>query len=373
MSKIIGIPLGWVMFGIYAVFKNYGIAIMLFTLLTKVLMFPTSYKQQLGSARMQSLNPKLKQLKQQYAKNPQKLQEEQAKLYQQEGINPMASCLPMIVQMIFLYGVYYVVYAPLSHILRFSSDIITKASEIITSANLPTDKYFSSRPELTIMKYVKTKPELFSDKAFSDVDFVGKITDFKETFLGINLGAIPTIHPDDGWTAAAIGLVLVPIMSGVIQLIFTLYSQYKSKKMNPEMNMGAMNIVMFIMPLFSVWLAFNVPAGVGMYWIFSSLFSLIQSIGLYAYFTPERVAVIHEKEKEKKSKKPGLMAKMLEQQQALMEQQGMSVRKDYSKETEGMSRKEMQEYNRKLINEARKRMAEKYGDDYTEEPDDTEN
>ena len=135
--------------------------------------------------------------------------------------------------------------------------------------------------------------------------------------------------------------------------------------------MGAMNIVMFIMPLFSVWLAFTVPAGVGFYWIWSTVFAFVQSAVLYAYFTPERLKVIAEKDKEKKkNKKPGFMQKMMDQQAAMLAQQEEAKkagRHDYSAETEGMSKSEKQIYNRQLINEARKRMAEKYGDEYKED------
>ena len=103
IGELLGIPLGWVMYWIYEIVNNYGLSIIIFTLLSKLIMLPASYKQQLGTVRMQSLNPKLRQLKKQYANNPQKMQEEQQKLYQQEGVNPMGSCLPLIVTMIILY------------------------------------------------------------------------------------------------------------------------------------------------------------------------------------------------------------------------------------------------------------------------------
>ncbi|MGN1481583.1 YidC/Oxa1 family membrane protein insertase, partial [Porcipelethomonas sp.] len=158
-------------------------------------------------------------------------------------------------------------------------------------------------------------------------------------------------------------------------LLFSLYSQYKSKQMNPDMpNSGAMKIIMLVMPLFSVWLAFSVPAGVGFYWIWSSVFSFLQSFLLYAYFSPKRVEAINVKLKEKsKNKKPGLMQRMMDQQTELMKQQEQAKkggRPDYNAATEGMSKSERSQYNRQLINEARKRMAEKYGDEYTEENDD---
>ena len=216
-------------------------------------MLPASYKQQLGTVRMQSLNPKLRQLKKQYANNPQKMQEEQQKLYQQEGVNPMGSCLPLIVTMIILYGILDVVYRPLSHILRISSDVIEKAKTIIVDNDL-ADKYFKTRPELTILRQVKDDPGLFSSLGN---EFVEKVSAFKNTFMGVDLGSIPTIRPET-WNSAAIALIMIPIVSGLVQLAFTIYSQYKTRKMNPDMGSaagaGCMNVMLYGMPLFSVWL-----------------------------------------------------------------------------------------------------------------------
>ena len=99
--------------------------------------------------------------------------------------------------------------------------------------------------------------------------------------------------------------------------------------------------MMFIMPVFSVWLAFSVPAGVGFYWIWSSVFSFLQSFLLYAYFSPKRIEAINVKLKEKnKNKKPGLMQRMMDQQAEMLKQQEQAKkggRADYNAETEGMS------------------------------------
>lgn len=368
IGELLGIPLGWIMYWIYEFVGNYGISIILFTLLAKLIMLPVSYKQQLGTVRQQALSPKLNKLRKQYANNPQKLQEEQQKLYNEEGVSQFGGCLPMIVTLVILYGVLDVVYRPLSHILRISSDVLEKAKTIITDNDL-ADKYFKTRPELTILSRVKENPDLFSSLGN---DFVEKVSSFKNTFMGVDLGAIPTIHPDT-WNKSAIALIMIPIASGLVQLLYTIYSQYKSRKMNPEMakmqGAGCMNVMLFGMPLFSVWLAFTVPAGVGFYWIWSAVFSFLQTFFLYMYFTPKRVEAINAKIKEKnKGKKPGFMQRMMEQQNELMKAQGgTGTRPDYDADTEGMSRAEKQNYNRQLINEARKRMAEKYGEEYKED------
>ena len=105
LYDIIGVPFGYLMRLIYSICNNYAVAIILFTVITKILLLPVNYKTQKGAARMQLLNPKLEKLKKSFANNPQRLQEEQQKLYQQEGVNPMGSCLPAFIQMFLLFGV----------------------------------------------------------------------------------------------------------------------------------------------------------------------------------------------------------------------------------------------------------------------------
>lgn len=374
MSAIIGTPLGWIMYGIYELVQNYGVAIILFTLVTKIIMLPLSYKQQLGSIRTQFLNPKLRQLRKQYSNNPEKLQMEQQKLYQEEGVNPMGSCLPMIVSLILLYGVFDVVYKPLTHILRFKDGVIEKIQTALLKLELVTEKGLEVRPELKILEKVKVEEnaQLLIEEGI-DPQVIEEIQGFNNSFLGIDLGDIPSFSPDK-WDKTAIMLIMIPILSGLIQLLYTLYSQHRTKKLNPDMEKmqgsGCMNIMLYGMPIFSVYLAATYPAGVGFYWTCSSVFAFLQSFLLYQWFTPKRVEAINAKIKEKnKGKKPTMMQRMLEQQNQLNQQSGGS-RPNYNADTEGMSRAEKQNYNRKLINEARKRMAEKYGEEYNENDND---
>lgn len=85
---IIATPLGWIMKGCYFVCKNYGIALLLFTILTRLIVFPLNVKQQKSMARMTMLQPELEKIKKKYAKNQQKMQEEQMNLYAKAGVNP---------------------------------------------------------------------------------------------------------------------------------------------------------------------------------------------------------------------------------------------------------------------------------------------
>ena len=193
--------------------------------------------------------------------------------------------------------------------------------------------------------------------------------------MGIDLGATPQFKPDI-WNKTAVLLFLIPIVAGVSQLVMTLITQRIQKKNTPDMpSMGAMSVLLYVMPVFSVWFAFKVPFGVGFYWIISTVVAIIQAIALDAYFTPERVEIVSAIEKEKaKKRKPGLMQKMLEQQELMNQQnngsQGSaSNRVNYSDETEGLSRSELNAYNRELLKDARRRMAEKYGDELSDDKD----
>lgn len=368
---LLGKPFGYLMWGIYTIVKNYGISIILFTIVTRIIMFPMNFKQQKNVVRSRSLAPKMAAIKKAYANNPQRIQEEQMKLQQQEGINPMASCLPMLIQFLFLFGVLDVVYKPLSHILRISSDTIDNAKEIITKVVPDMFTKNDLREELKIISYLKENTGEFSGLQ----GLVDKISGFNSTFMGIDLGETPQFKPDV-WNKTAVLLFLIPIIAGVSQLVMTVISQRIQKKNTPDMpSMGAMNILLYVMPIFSIWFAFQVPSGVGFYWIISTLVGIVQTIALDAYFTPERIEIVAAKEKEKAKKKPsGFMQRMLEQQEALNQQNGggqsrASNRANYSDETEGLSRSELNAYNRELLKDARRRMAEKYGDEISDDKD----
>ncbi len=377
---LVGTPLGFVMKWIYDFVGNYGVAIILFTLITKLIVFPIYYKQQKNTAHMQLINPKIAKLREKYKNNPDKLSMEQMKLYQEENINPYASCLPMIISLIILWGVLGVVYEPMTHILKYDNTTITAAREIAAEYNenlaLNIEKGRNDmREQLIIMEEIVKHEDEFTEKMESvDPEFVPTVSEFADTFniLGVDLNLTPQ------WSDITknFPLFMIPLLSGIVQLAMTIYMQWNQKKRNPDMpNMGAMNIMLYGMPIFSVWLAFTVPAGVGFYWVCSSVFSFIQSIGLNLWFNEKRIEKIGEAERKKaasKTRRPTMMQKLMEQQEELMRQQQgtaggtktASNRVRYSDDDEvKLSRKESEEFNTAIIREARRRMAEKYGED----------
>ncbi|MBP1549324.1 MAG: YidC/Oxa1 family membrane protein insertase [Oscillospiraceae bacterium] len=386
MSEIIGYPLGWVMWLMYQITENYAWSIVIFTLIIKIILFPLSVKQQKSSAAMAAFQPKLEKLKKQYANNQQKLQEEQMKLYSEEGINPMASCLPLFIQLPILYGVFDVVYRPITHIIRASKDVIESAKVIakglMENAGVTDFANFNQRPEIYIVKEVQKNPDAFA--SLNNPEFVEEVSNFNNKLFGIvDLGDIPTLKPEV-WNAAAIILILIPVMSGLIQMIMTVYSQIRSKRLNPDApSMAGMNIMLYIMPIFSVWIAFSFPAGIGFYWTMSSLFSFIQSIILYNVYTPEYVAKLVEKDKEKRKhkKRPNMMERYQQMMEEQMGQQNgtpsnnkkIATAKSSDDEESGevkLSRAKQKEYEKMIIREARRRQAEKYGEEFIDDDED---
>ncbi len=247
---------------IYQLVNNYGVAIVLFTIITKILLFPISYKQQKNTLRMQLIQPKLKKLQAKYKDKPQELQQAQMQLYQEEHVNPMSSCLPMFLQFFLLFGVLDVVYKPLTHILHYSKSVISRVVEISTGilGDSVAKQYTGLRQETGCLKGVSGQPVRFLQCGY--VRYLQSIG-LHGTFYRIwcKSRGNPTWHPEV-WNTSAVILFCIPLLSGILQLIMTIYMQIMQKKRGtaPEQNMGCMNVMLYVMPLFSVWFAFQVSA-----------------------------------------------------------------------------------------------------------------
>ncbi len=346
LTNLIGIPLGWIMWLLYSVIQNYGIVLIIFTVLVKALMFPLSVKQQKATAKMSVFQPKIQEIQKKYEKNKEKQQEELMKLYETHGYNPMSGCLPMLLPLIILFGLIDVIYRPLTHILHISSDAITKATEILSQNGITS----TGRPELDILSNI-TKFD-FSELG---ADVVSKIQNFDYSLFGIDLSVVPTW----AWN----WFLLIPILSGVTAFLVSMVSM----RMNPAANqqasgMGAMKIMMYVMPLFSVWIAFSVPVGVGFYWILSNVLSGVQSVILYKLYSPEK----YKKEFEEKMQAEAEKKKLERAQRKKIKTADSAEPLDPETEKMLLSEKER---NRKRLAEARKRDAEKYGEEYVEVTD----
>lgn len=429
--SIIAIPFGWLMKLCYMLVKNYGFALILFTFITKLIMFPLQIKQQKMSAKTAKLNPKLQKLKQKYGNNKEKYNEELTKLYAEEGVSMTGGCLPLVINFVLLFAMIEIIYAPFTYVTSLSKDKVNDAKALVsnmmtvsydikdgdkdsnTYAELKDrngdvygyitsdehkgdfknsnkldkdelkeiieifdthpglDEYFSDTTKVT--QNLQNRPELLIFRIvedgkgdFLDSEVVEVAEDFNYEMFGVFLGDYPS------WKSV---LVLIPVLSLVLQLLVTFVSQHYTKKNNINTNqpgMGGMTVMLYVLPLFSFWIAFNFPAGIGLYWIAQSLFSLIQVIVVNKVYTPEYIDKLNEKDAEKRKKKgkKSFMERALETQQ--LQSNGGAPEKNsddefLTEEEKKLSKAELKELQRKRLNEARKRMAEKYGDEYKED------
>lgn len=345
IMSIVGYPLGYIMWAIYKVVPVYAVALILFTLITKLAMIPLSIKQQKSMAQQAMIQPKMAEIQKKYANNKQKQSEELNKLYSENNVSMTAGCLPLLIQFPILFGLIDVIYKPMTHILHFSKELIASIEAV--SQTLATSSTVGSyASEITAFNTVKLNPQAFISGGIS-ADVVETITNFNMSLGPFNLAETPTL----GWNL----LVIIPILSGLTALATSLLSMAA----NPQnAGGGTTKIMMLMMPLMSLWFTFKVPAGVGFYWILSNVFAAIQSAILNKYYNPKEMAAAAEAEMT--AKKEAERAARIEAKR-LAKERGENPDAD-----EALSQKEIA---RRKLAEARKRNAEKYGDEYVEVTD----
>lgn len=274
-----GSILGYLLWALYYVFQNYGVAIIFFTIITKLLMFPLTLKQQKSMASQSKLSVKQKELQAKYGSNRQKYNEELQKLYEKEGVNPSAGCLTSLLPFPIMLGIFYSVVYPLSNTLHIASESITVAKEFI--GKIPGMIATSAYPELEIIKNFQGIREYLNINA-ADMD---KIDFFSNGFSFLGLDLMSTPQGSDFMSF----LWLIPVLSLVSSFAQQLYMQRNSKKMGQPQQQGCMKVMMYVFPLISVYWAFIMPAAVGFYWVISSLVGFGQTLINNKFFSVHHV------------------------------------------------------------------------------------
>lgn len=343
IMTVFGYPFGWLMYGLYHLVSSYGLALVLFTLIVKALLFPLGLKQQKSSVKMQIIQPKMQEIQAKYKNNQAKMNEELQALYAKENYNPMSGCGTLLIQFPVIFGLLDVVYKPLTHLLRFSKETIAALTEVASGLGVAVVGY---APQINIYQSVMQNSAAYSGVG---ADVIEKIQSLNMNFLGLNLAGTPNLPWQGGWN----WLVLVPILSGVTALLSSVISMRNSPNMGQA---GAsMKMMMYLMPLMSLWFTFLVPVGVGIYWTLSNVFGCIQAIILNKIYNPKEVAEklqAEAKERAERERQERIEAKK-RAKEAL--KNGKTV-----EDTSFLSDKEK-------IKEARRRYAEKYGDEYIDD------
>ena len=282
----IALPLGYVMEFIYNFVENYGVALILFTISIKVLMFPLAVKQQKSTARMSAYQPMIAEITKKYGKDKVKQQEEMTRLQQEHGFSPLAGCLPMLLNVLVMFGIIEVVYKPLNHIMHISSDVIVKLEAVAIKLGLPMGNMRDAQSSL--ISAIQTNPDAFATAASPEI--ISQIESFNFMFFGIDLSAVPQI----GFNLT----VIIPILSVVTMVLSQIVMQ---KAMGTEMT-GAMKYMPWITSAMFAYFGFTVPGGFSLYYTISNVAMTVQSIIVRKIYDPVKIkAQIMEDIKAKKA------------------------------------------------------------------------
>ena len=347
---IVGWPLGWIMWACYKVVPVYAVALVLFTLIMRVLLVPFSIKQQKSMVKMQMFRPRMEELQKKYGNNKERLNEEMMKLYQEENYNPMSGCLPMLIQFPILFGLIDVIYKPMSHILRIGQEVLSQAYTIAAPILDVAPEMLSKdmTAQLKVMGAVQQNPQAFASLG----DFVDKVNSINLTIGPIDLTQTPTFALN--W------LLLIPILSGLTSLALSMFTmkQTAASAGDSAQAAGMTRGMILMMPLMSAYFGFMFPAGVGIYWIISNLLMAIQTFLLNKFMNPVKLA--EQAKLEYEAKREQQRKEKIEAKKRARENGELDIDK-------ALSQKEI---NRMKLAAARKRDAEKYGDIYKEVTDD---
>lgn len=274
--------------------NQYFLAIVIFTIVTRLLLLPLNIKQQKTMARTTRLQPKIQKIQNKYPdpKDRNKLNQEMQDLYAREGHNPMQmGCGPMLFQMVFLMGIIGIIYYPLPYVLGISG--FNENSQAISDIVLPIYQNLIGDPDAKVTYFQLNILENFD--AYKDAlmanfpdlftaEKCAAISTYREgmNLFGLDMTAVP--HWKDGI------IVIIPILCLVTSLGSSLVSTLIQKKNNPaaSQQMGSMMMMMLMMPFFSFYISFKVTAAVGFYWIISNLVAILQQVFIFKQYPPRK-------------------------------------------------------------------------------------
>ena len=334
--KQISWVLGQVMNGIYNVMsaigiENIGVSIIIFTIIVYMILLPLTIKQQKFSKMTAVMNPEIQKIQKKYAGkkdqvSQQKQMEETNQVYEKYGVKMSSGCLPSLVQLLILFGLYPVVqnipeyvtkvrnvYEPLVKQIQSVSDYKTIMESVAGSTASMYDFSTTNGIIEALYKFQTSSWNALIDQmpsvenvARETIQEVGRLNNF----LGIDIGSHPWNLLTDALAAASIGgiilAILIPVLAGITQFISVKLSQMNTTMStqdsdNPMMN--SMKTMTYTMPLISVVFGFTLPAGLGLYWVASAAVRSVQQLAVNKYLKSKSVEDIIEENRKKAQKK----------------------------------------------------------------------
>lgn len=281
------IPLGYLMKWCWLLVKDYGLAILLFTLATKLVLLPVSVWIHKNSILMVKIQPSINFLKVNHYGDMDTIADEQAKLFKKEKYHPMLSLIPLVLQLVLLMGVVQIIYHPLEYLFAIDRGTIGAVAEWLGVS------IEDSSVQLRIIEAIQSG-RLAADTLVAGVDgsalsdMVSRVADFKLSFLGINLATVPA----DVWGI----YISVPALAGISSWLLC-FTQNASNVIQHEQGKINKYGLMALSVGISLYLGFFVPAGIALYWIAGNLLSVAQMYILNAAINPKKYVDYDELEK----------------------------------------------------------------------------
>ena len=275
---------GYVLNFIYGIVNNYGIAIILFTILLKLIMLPISIKQQKTMKKTTKLQEQVREIQNKYKSDPTRMNQEVMDLYKRENMSPFCGCLSSILQIILVISMFYLVSRPLTYMKHVEPDLINQYAQELQQTEGGTNYQ-----EIGIIRL----------KAGED-----ERVNLNMNFLGLNLSSVPSQNYKD-WK-----VFIIPVLYVITSFISTKVTtnlnttKKKEKKLEPDINDNTQELVkkeeeeidmmaemnknmMIMMPLMTVSIAIIAPLGLALYWLVNNIFMLMERLLLDKFFKSE--------------------------------------------------------------------------------------
>ena len=266
-NSIITRQFGWVLEQLYLFIGSYGVALILFTIFSKLILLPFQMKSKKSTLGMQRIQPKMKELEKKYKNNKEQYAAAVQKLYKEENVSMAGGCLPLLITLPIMLGLYAVVRQPLTYMFGCTADQISALAKIVGITLQGSANNF----EIQIASMLSG----FRDQVAAILPNL-PIVDFH--FLGINLAEVPSFSQFNI-------LWIIPILSGLTSLGYSLImKQYQPAPAAGDQAAGMNKMMTYMMPIMSTYIAFVVPAGLGFYWIISNILMAAQEPLLTKYY-----------------------------------------------------------------------------------------
>ena len=270
----------------YNLTGSYGVAIILFTLAIKLILLPFQMKSKKSMVRMSRMSGKMKEIQKKYANNQAKMNEEMQKFYAEEGVNPMSGCLWSFLPLPILLALYSIIRQPITHFMMLGEDVVQKLVAAATAAGVDMSAIVQMKDGAAVVVDGVTQLSPYGQiglaKVASSMPVLTSGIDgwinMNYDFLGLDLSATPwSVVSTFAISAAVIGMILIPLLAGGSQLLFSRITMKQQPGMDGP-GAGTTKTMMYMMPLMSVYFAFIMPAALGVYWISQSLISMVQEL-----------------------------------------------------------------------------------------------